>query len=150
MAMQTVEFQFITGLKRAIFRNARLRGSWDGNGRYADFWTDSPVQERMGRMGVPFLKPRFHWTLPIRTGFSSGESSSTDRRAPTSGCPGRIIPSVTLHGDIIVSHTTASGSRDAILPRLRGRLPVRSPMAQFLPPAGKVFAALSPGEDGHG
>ena len=29
MAMQNVEFQFITGLKRAIFRNARLRGSWD-------------------------------------------------------------------------------------------------------------------------
>ena len=55
-----------------------------------------------------------------------------------------------LHDDMMISHTTASGSRDAILPRLRGRLPVRSPMAQFLPPTGKVFAALSPGEDGHG
>jgi hypothetical protein len=29
MAKQTVEFQFITGLKRRIFRNPRLIGSWD-------------------------------------------------------------------------------------------------------------------------
>ena len=36
MSMQKVEFQFITGLKRAIFRNPRLRGSWDSNGRYSD------------------------------------------------------------------------------------------------------------------
>jgi hypothetical protein len=33
MAVQKVEFQFITGLKRSIFRNPRLRGSWDGNGK---------------------------------------------------------------------------------------------------------------------
>ena len=32
MTIQKVEFQFVTGLKRAIFRNPRLRGSWDGNG----------------------------------------------------------------------------------------------------------------------
>ena len=40
MTIKTVEFQFVTGLKRAIFRNARLRGSWDGNGRYSDRWTE--------------------------------------------------------------------------------------------------------------
>ncbi len=32
MAMQKVEIQFITGLKRATFRNPRLRGSWDRGG----------------------------------------------------------------------------------------------------------------------
>jgi transposase len=31
-------------------------------------------------------------------------------------CPGRIIPSVTLHGDMMVSQATASGNRDAICP----------------------------------
>ncbi|HWQ68524.1 MAG TPA: alpha-amylase family glycosyl hydrolase [Patescibacteria group bacterium] len=56
MARQTVEFQFITGLKRAIFRNARLRGSWDGNGRYADDWTESPMQEEVGEDGCPIFK----------------------------------------------------------------------------------------------
>lgn len=56
MAMQPVEFQFITGLKRAIFRNSRLRGSWDGNGRYSDDWTESPMQEEVGEDGCPIFK----------------------------------------------------------------------------------------------
>ena len=34
MATQTIEFQFITGLRRPIFRNGRLRGSWDVSGRF--------------------------------------------------------------------------------------------------------------------
>jgi 1,4-alpha-glucan branching enzyme len=54
--MQTVEFQFITGLKRAIFRNARLLGSWDGSGRYSDNWTESPMQEEIGADGCPIFK----------------------------------------------------------------------------------------------
>jgi hypothetical protein len=48
MATQTVEFHYVTGLKRAIFRNARLRGSWDANSRYSDDWTESPMQEVKG------------------------------------------------------------------------------------------------------
>jgi 1,4-alpha-glucan branching enzyme len=54
--MQIVEFQFITGLKRAIFRNPRLRGSWDGNGRYSDDWTESAMQEEIGEDGCPIFK----------------------------------------------------------------------------------------------
>jgi 1,4-alpha-glucan branching enzyme len=46
-----VEFKFITGLKRAIFRNARLRGSWYGHGRYSDHWMESPMQEAVGDDG---------------------------------------------------------------------------------------------------
>ena len=56
MPMQKVEFQFITGLKRAIFRNPRLRGSWDSNGRYSDNWTESPMQEEIGEDGCPIFK----------------------------------------------------------------------------------------------
>ena len=56
MSMQKVEFQFITGLKRAIFRNPRLRGSWDSNGRYSDSWTESPMQEEVGEDGCPIFK----------------------------------------------------------------------------------------------
>jgi 1,4-alpha-glucan branching enzyme len=56
MTMQAVEFQFITGLRRAIFRNARLRGSWDGSGRYSDAWTESPMQEKIGRDGCPIFE----------------------------------------------------------------------------------------------
>jgi len=56
MATQTVEFQFITGLKRAILRNPRLLGSWDGSGRYSDQWTESPMQEEIGTDGCPVFK----------------------------------------------------------------------------------------------
>lgn len=53
MAIQTVTFQFFTGLKRSIFRNARLSGSWDGNGRYADNWLETAMQESVGADGCP-------------------------------------------------------------------------------------------------
>ena len=56
MTMQTVEFQFITGLKRTIFRNARLRGSWDDRGRYSDAWTESPMQHKIGVDGCPIFE----------------------------------------------------------------------------------------------
>jgi len=55
MAMQRVEFQFITGLKRAIFRNPRLHGSWDNNGRYSENWIESPMQEKVGEDGCPIF-----------------------------------------------------------------------------------------------
>ena len=56
MNTQKVEFQFITGLKRAIFRNARLLGSWNGSGRYSDNWTEAPMQEEIGEQGCPVFK----------------------------------------------------------------------------------------------
>jgi 1,4-alpha-glucan branching enzyme len=55
MARQAVEFQFITGITRALFRNARVRGSWDATGRYAEDWTESPMQEAIGVDGCPIF-----------------------------------------------------------------------------------------------
>ncbi len=63
MKMQTLEFQFITGLKRAIFRNARLRGSWDSNGLYSDSWTEIPMQEETGTDGCPIFKATINFDL---------------------------------------------------------------------------------------
>jgi 1,4-alpha-glucan branching enzyme len=53
MTIKRVDFQFITGLKRQIFRNARLRGSWNGSGQYSDQWTDSPMAATVGEDGCP-------------------------------------------------------------------------------------------------
>lgn len=53
MATQTITFQYLTGVRRAIFRNARLRGSWDANGRYSDHWTESAMLEKLGDDGCP-------------------------------------------------------------------------------------------------
>lgn len=59
MAKQTVELQFMTGVKRAIFRNARVRGSWDTHGRYAEDWTESPMQAAIGEDGCPIFTASF-------------------------------------------------------------------------------------------
>jgi 1,4-alpha-glucan branching enzyme len=56
MATQTIEFRYITGLKRAIFRNARLRGSWNAGGRYSDEWTEVPMQDGVGEDGCPMFR----------------------------------------------------------------------------------------------
>jgi 1,4-alpha-glucan branching enzyme len=53
MATQTVQFNFITGLKRRLFSNARVRGSWDSNGKYSNAWTESLMQEITGEDGCP-------------------------------------------------------------------------------------------------
>lgn len=55
MTTQAVEFQYLTGLKRAIFRNARLRGSWDASGRYSNDWTESPMEQKVGEDGCPMF-----------------------------------------------------------------------------------------------
>jgi 1,4-alpha-glucan branching enzyme len=56
MAVKTVEFQFITGLKRAIFRNAILRGSWDEHGLYSDNWMEYPMSQEVGEDGCPIFR----------------------------------------------------------------------------------------------
>ena len=48
MGIKRVEFRFLAGLARPIFRNARLHGSWDGTGRYAEQWTEAPISEARG------------------------------------------------------------------------------------------------------
>jgi 1,4-alpha-glucan branching enzyme len=57
MPTQTVEFQYLTGLRRSIFRNARLRGSWDAAGRHAALWLlDLPMEETVGEDGCPMFR----------------------------------------------------------------------------------------------
>jgi len=53
---QPVEFHYLTGVSRNIFRNARLCGSWDGNGRYSDVWRESGMDEATGTDGCPIFK----------------------------------------------------------------------------------------------
>jgi 1,4-alpha-glucan branching enzyme len=55
MATKSVTFEYMTGLKRPIFRNARLRGSWSSSGRYSDDWTERPMQHKTGDDGCPMF-----------------------------------------------------------------------------------------------
>jgi len=49
----SVQFVYAPGLKRAVFRNVRLTGSWDREGRYSDDWSTIPMEEYTGEDGCP-------------------------------------------------------------------------------------------------
>jgi len=50
-----VKFVYDTGIRRKLFHNVRLWGSWDGSGRYSDEWTEIPMKERVaGDGGIVF------------------------------------------------------------------------------------------------
>ena len=53
MPMHTVQFRFNTGIKRPIFSNARLMGSWNDQGRWSESWTTRPMSESLGEDGCP-------------------------------------------------------------------------------------------------
>ena len=53
MATITVQFTYLTGLKREIVYNPRLTGSWDANGRYSNQWSSVPMQQTIADDGCP-------------------------------------------------------------------------------------------------
>lgn len=48
-----IQFTYHTGLRRNIFRNARLTGSWDANGRYSNQWSTISMQQTTAEDGCP-------------------------------------------------------------------------------------------------
>ena len=75
MPSKTVEFRFFTGLKRQIFRNPRLTGSWDANGRYSDQLSLSPMQEDIGEDSCPIFRASISLDLAIPARRSFGGDS---------------------------------------------------------------------------
>src|SRR5438093_11407919 len=53
MAKITVRFRYLTGLKREMFRNARLAGSWDSLGRLSQVWSETPMTPGRAEDGCP-------------------------------------------------------------------------------------------------
>jgi 1,4-alpha-glucan branching enzyme len=49
----SVQFVYAPGLKRVVFRNVRLTGSWDREGRYSDDWSTIPMEQYTGEDGCP-------------------------------------------------------------------------------------------------
>ena len=71
-----VQFIYSTGLKRDIFRNVRLKGSWDDDGRYSDDWSTTPMEPIVGEDGCPAFRAtvefdpaqvdwNFHWGVIV-------------------------------------------------------------------------------------
>jgi 1,4-alpha-glucan branching enzyme len=53
MKSSQVTFRFNTGIKKQLFRNVRLVGSWDKDGMFSDHWSETPMQEITGEDGCP-------------------------------------------------------------------------------------------------
>jgi 1,4-alpha-glucan branching enzyme len=47
----TVNFTFHSGVKRPLFRNVRLSGSWDAHGQFSDQWTEAPMATSQDETG---------------------------------------------------------------------------------------------------
>src|SRR5213594_1854097 len=60
MAKVAVRFRYLTGLKRQIFRKARLTGSWDGAGRFSPVWSETPMSPGTAEDGCPCFTATVH------------------------------------------------------------------------------------------
>src|SRR5215470_13510584 len=76
MATIAVRFRYLTGLKRQIFRNARLTGSWDAAGRFSPVWSETAMASGIAEDGCPCftaavelddaeLGTRFRWGVRL-------------------------------------------------------------------------------------
>lgn len=71
-----VHLSFLTGLRRPIFRNVRVVGSWDVQGRYSNDWTTVPMEPFTDQDGCPAWRATveiddsqsgwtFHWGVVL-------------------------------------------------------------------------------------
>jgi 1,4-alpha-glucan branching enzyme len=72
----SVKFTYDTGIRRRLFQNVRLWGSWDAEGHYSDEWTERLMREAVGPDGarvfeaeVPLdasgVGKKFYWTVVL-------------------------------------------------------------------------------------
>lgn len=60
-----VTFTYLTGIKKALFRNVNLQGSWDTNGNYSAQWTSVPMKAITGEDGCPAFQAIVTLNSPI-------------------------------------------------------------------------------------
>lgn len=54
--MPQVEFRYLTGIRGASFSAARLRGSWNAQGRFSDSWTEIAMEPFVAEDGCPAFR----------------------------------------------------------------------------------------------
>ena len=56
MALVPVRFEYLTGLARPLFANARLSGSWDEQGRLSSAWSETAMEPFTAEDGCPAFR----------------------------------------------------------------------------------------------
>jgi 1,4-alpha-glucan branching enzyme len=54
-----LKFVYDTGIKRKLFRNVRLFGSWDSHGVHSEQWTETAMRESVGPDGARLFEAEF-------------------------------------------------------------------------------------------
>lgn len=67
MSPIAVTFTFHSGVKRRLFRNVRLSGSWNAQGHYSDHWSDVPMTASRDETGCQAFSASV-WLDPSETG----------------------------------------------------------------------------------
>jgi len=106
-AMLSIQFRFLTGLKRRIFQHARLLGNWDARGRGSRAWSETPMTAFVAEDGCPAFEVKvlfdsaevasaFTWTVRLSTAAISDVSGIAtevnDRAARTITSDSRTGP----------------------------------------------------------
>lgn len=99
MPLIPVNFEYRTGLRHIDLRNARLTGSWDGNGQSSERWSTVPMEAFLAEDGCPAFRATamlddgeigrsFRWSVIVDTGAQASvsaiptevnDAASTDR-----------------------------------------------------------------------
>lgn len=69
-----LKFVYDTGIRRKLFRNVRLFGSWDREGKHSEQWSELPMRESVGADGARVFEAEvelnasehgktFHWAV---------------------------------------------------------------------------------------
>lgn len=112
--MKTVQFQFITGLKRSIFDNVCLSGSWDANGQYSDLWSEKPMEPKTGEDGCPIFVASVDFdTTEVGKTFRWGVRLDTKEESEVWGIPTEVHDkdSTERHREFTLSNSNAQVER---------------------------------------
>ena len=88
MPLISVQFEYLTGLRRQFIVNARLGGSWDGSGHRADAWSFTAMTPFTADDGCPAFRATVQLDdSQIGQAFRWGVSVDTQSLAPVWGIP---------------------------------------------------------------
>src|SRR5262245_25619108 len=89
--MVAVQFRYLTGLKREIFKNARLVGSWDSAGHLSSTWSETPMTAERAEDGCPSFRATVQFdSSEVNKTFRWGVRLDAPGAADSSGIPTEI------------------------------------------------------------
>ncbi len=146
MAKVAVKFRYLTGLKRQIFTNARLSGSWDSLGKFSATWTQTAMTAGRAEDGCPCFTAKVELDdSDLGTTFRWGVFVDGPQGANVWGIPTEVhdMNSSERYREFTLTADAASRSQDFYLTYTR-RLGARKYFSDGAAKPGLRFAVWAP------